>query len=47
MIAAAVITVLSPAVKFVVEVGEDALGTPTAQERECTPVLPRPEGRPF
>jgi hypothetical protein len=44
VIAAAVITVLSPAVKLVVEVGERALGTPTArEERECQPVTPAKE----
>ena len=41
MIAAAVITILSPAVKLVVEMGERALGVPTAQkERECRPPPP-------
>jgi hypothetical protein len=47
VVAAAVITVLSPAVKFVVEVGERALDSPTAQQqRECTPVVPPVEDRP-
>ncbi|HEX6455524.1 MAG TPA: hypothetical protein VF009_03280, partial [Solirubrobacterales bacterium] len=46
MIAAAVITVLSPAVKFVVEVGERALDGPTVRsERECAPSTPPADAR--
>jgi len=48
VIAAAVITVLSPAVKLAVEVGESALGTPAArEERECQPVRPPAREPPF
>lgn len=48
MIAAAVITILSPVVKLVVEVGERALDAPTVaqKERECAPSQPPADSRP-
>jgi len=37
LVLSAVITILSPVVKLMAEVGERALDAPTAQERRCTP----------
>jgi hypothetical protein len=43
-----VITILSPVVKLVVEVGERALDAPTVQrERECRPAPPPADDPPF